>query len=384
VDSYCDGIVNSAFDTQCFLNSGNGPGPVLIQNNFIQAATENIMFGGDDPAITNMIPSDITIIGNLFSKQTAWFNAPSTYNVKNLLEIKNAQRVLIDGNVMQYDANGPQHQAVLFRAVDQNAKCQWCSALDITYTHNLLEHVPAGIAIVPGEGGGTINVPTGRVLIQNNVISDIECAYSDSGSGQGVSFVMTSASSLVAPYYMHDIIIDHNSTFSDPASCGLSGMLYISGSSGATINNLQLTNNFADYGSDGISGDSCGNGATSASCTFSSYITGLIYNDNVIINSTGAAKWTTPATTLWRTFAGMDFASASGTIPNISGNLQLTASSPSYRAGTDGKDIGVWDWTCYNAETTAALAGTFTSSTFCGPTAQLTAPPANVQVIKIQ
>ena len=58
------------------------------------------MFGGADPAIANLVPSDITIIGNLFQKNTAWRGVIS--DVKNLFECKNAQRALIDGNVLQY------------------------------------------------------------------------------------------------------------------------------------------------------------------------------------------------------------------------------------------------------------------------------------------
>ena len=74
VDSYCDEIHNNGQDSQCFA-SWNGPGPFLIQNNFIQAGAENIMFGGADPAITNLVPSDITIVGNLIQKNIAWRGA---------------------------------------------------------------------------------------------------------------------------------------------------------------------------------------------------------------------------------------------------------------------------------------------------------------------
>ena len=49
-------IVNSHFsdfkgvnqDTQAICG-WNGPGPFLIENNYLEAAAENIMFGGTDP-----------------------------------------------------------------------------------------------------------------------------------------------------------------------------------------------------------------------------------------------------------------------------------------------------------------------------------------------
>ena len=54
--------------------------------------------------------------------------------------------------------------------------------------------------------------------------------------------------------------------------------------------------------------------------------------------------------------------SVTGSKPNISGNLRLTGGSAYHNAVTDGKDIGVWDWSCYNNETAAALAGNFTQA----------------------
>jgi hypothetical protein len=86
------------------LMSFNGVGPYLIQNNFLQGGAENIVFGGTDPGITNLIPSDITIVGNLIQKNLTWRGQAAPYNwvIKNLFELKNAQRLLIDGNVLQY------------------------------------------------------------------------------------------------------------------------------------------------------------------------------------------------------------------------------------------------------------------------------------------
>ena len=46
----------------------NGPGPYVIENNYLEAAGENVMFGGADPAIRDLVPSDITVRGNYMSK----------------------------------------------------------------------------------------------------------------------------------------------------------------------------------------------------------------------------------------------------------------------------------------------------------------------------
>ena len=66
--SDCKGVGN---DTQA-IGGWNGPGPYLIENNYLEAAGENVMFGGADPAIPNLVPDGITFRGNLFSRPMAW------------------------------------------------------------------------------------------------------------------------------------------------------------------------------------------------------------------------------------------------------------------------------------------------------------------------
>ena len=73
----------------------NGPGPFVIENNYLQAAGVNILFGGSDPAVPDLVPSDIIIRRNHITKDPEWRG--TRWTVKNLLELKNAKRVLITG-----------------------------------------------------------------------------------------------------------------------------------------------------------------------------------------------------------------------------------------------------------------------------------------------
>src|SRR5262249_34154162 len=43
------------------IGGWNGPGPFHITNNYLEAAGENVLFGGSDPAIPALVPSDIEI-----------------------------------------------------------------------------------------------------------------------------------------------------------------------------------------------------------------------------------------------------------------------------------------------------------------------------------
>src|SRR5262245_51098626 len=70
------------------------PGPFVIENNYLEAAGENILFGGADPFVQDLVPTDITIRSNYVTKQLDWRDAGSPWTVKNLFELKNASRVL--------------------------------------------------------------------------------------------------------------------------------------------------------------------------------------------------------------------------------------------------------------------------------------------------
>jgi len=72
-NSYISDFHGVGFDTQA-IAGWNGPGPFTILNNYLEAAGENVMFGGADPGIPNLIPSDIEIKHNLVSKPIEWMS----------------------------------------------------------------------------------------------------------------------------------------------------------------------------------------------------------------------------------------------------------------------------------------------------------------------
>jgi hypothetical protein len=145
----------------------------------------------------------------------------------------------------------------------------------------------------------------------------------------------------------HDWVIDHNTGFSDYA-------FMITGDSG-TVQNFQFTNNIGVYGAYGIFGSGKGSGLP----PLSFYAPGYIYSDVVLSTATGATVPNYPPKTFFNTLAKTGFSSVTGTPPDLSGNFQLLPTSPFHNAGTDGKDVGVWDWTCLNNDSAAALAGKF-------------------------
>ena len=139
-----------------------------------------------------------------------------------------------------------------------------------------------------------------------------------------------------------NITIDHNTVFADNA-------FLVFGDSG-TIPNFQLTNNLGTYGNYGILGSGAGIGLPA----LNAYVPNSIYGQNLQLTSSGGShgnQW--PHGTLWNTIAGAQFTN------HARGNYQLLNTSPYRNAGTDGKDIGAWDWPAFNAKTTDALDGNY-------------------------
>src|SRR3954469_10743056 len=74
LNSYISDIKGVNTDAQA-INGYNGAGPFRIINNYIEAAGENLLFGGSDPAVSQLVPSNIEIRGNHFFKPLSWRNA---------------------------------------------------------------------------------------------------------------------------------------------------------------------------------------------------------------------------------------------------------------------------------------------------------------------
>jgi len=54
------------------IGGWNGPGPYVIENNYLEAAGENVLLGGSDPAIANLVADGVTFRRNYVSRPMAW------------------------------------------------------------------------------------------------------------------------------------------------------------------------------------------------------------------------------------------------------------------------------------------------------------------------
>jgi hypothetical protein len=170
VDSYLSECHAKDRDSQAIAGWG-GPGPYLIQNNYLEGAGENVMFGGADPALQDVSPSDITIRGNVFYKPLTWQGR--VWLVKNLLELKHAKRVLIEGNLFQHSwGDGQDGRAFIWQSINQGGGWgSWSTVQDVVFRYNRV-HKVSGVFNFSERYDGS-SVPAARFSIRHNLFTEV-------------------------------------------------------------------------------------------------------------------------------------------------------------------------------------------------------------------
>jgi hypothetical protein len=97
-DSWVSEIHWPGTESHC-VAGWDGVGPFRISNSYLNCASINVLFGGATPKIVGAYSGDVELDRNHFTKDTLWRGKGS--GVKNLLEFKNARRVLSTANVFE-------------------------------------------------------------------------------------------------------------------------------------------------------------------------------------------------------------------------------------------------------------------------------------------
>jgi hypothetical protein len=234
-NSYISDFKSADQDTQA-LNGWNGPGPFRVVNNYLEAAAENIMFGGAAAAIPNLVPSDITITHNYFFKPLSWNPGDPSYAgtrwmVKNSFELKNARHVIVDGNIFQC---GGAH-AILFTPRTEERANPWAVVEDVTFTRNIVRHAFAGVLITGHDDDG-LGGKGAHFTFRDNLFEDIKSTNWPGGNGR-LWAIYNGAS---------NVVIDHTTGFEDVVLIMTEGPEKLPG--------LVYTNNITPFGRYGIMG----------------------------------------------------------------------------------------------------------------------------------
>ena len=365
LNSYISDIKAVSTDSQAILGY-NGAGPFTIENNYLEAAGENVMFGGADPAIANLVPSDIVMRRNHFFKPFAWRNpivpspggvratagtggslssgrhyfkvvalmatgsrtavsvpsaevsasvassgsvtvswsgvagadkyrvyrgtsaggqgrylettstsityrgsgetsgTPSSrgtkWTVKNLLELKNAARVTVDGNILENSwSAGQAGYAIMLTPRNSNGSAPWTRVQDVTFTNNIVRHV-AAVVNISGYDNTDTTQRTERITFRNNLFHDVDHRQYGTNAkallmGDGPAYVVFDRNTIV-----------HTNT----------AVLWAYGS--RTMPGFVYTNNISLHNTYGIMGDSSSPGTPS----ITRYFPGGVVRCNVL------------------------------------------------------------------------------------------------------
>ncbi|PYM70781.1 MAG: hypothetical protein DME03_20605, partial [Candidatus Rokuibacteriota bacterium] len=347
IDSYLSDFKDQAQDTQAIMG-WNGPGPFKIVNNYLEAAGENIMFGGGDPSIANLVPSDIEIRHNHLFKPTAWRGVWAA--VKNLFELKNARRVLVEGNVFENVWLAAQAGfAVQLTVRNQDGTAPWSTIEDVTFQLNIVRHAAAGMNILAADDPNPSQTMK-RVLIRHNLFDDITSAWG--GQGRLLQILGWAGGST-------DLVIDHNT--------------------GVQTENLNYSDGVPHLGfiySNNLTPRGAGSGFIGAGTpeglpTLIVYFPLAVFLRNVLAG--GFALIYPPENYFPSSLAAVGFVDLAGR------NYRLAPSSPYKNAATDGTDIGA-DLDALEAATAGVVSTTEPPADTTPPTVTISSPTAGQTV----
>jgi hypothetical protein len=242
---------------------------------------------------------------NTVTKQPSWRN--SGYAIKNLIEFKNAQRVTIDGNIIEYSwMSGQFGHAIVLTPRNQDGGAPWSVVQQIQITNNVIRHV-AGVLNVLGTDYTFPSQPLTDIVFRNNLVVDMSKAT----WGGAAQLLLTSGG--------RNITIDHNTIFTDGSS-----VVY---ASGAQVPGFVFTNNILPDNSWAIMGASVAEGTS----TLNAFFPGWVFRRNALI---AGQSWLYPADNYFpASISNVGFVD-----PN--GNYRLSSSSPYVSSATDGTGVG--------------------------------------------
>jgi hypothetical protein len=266
------------------LAGWSGSGPIKILDNYLEGGAENVIFGGSDPTIPGLVPSDIEIRGNTFAKNPRWIPGNSKYDssrwtMKNLLELKNARRVLVEANVFEdYDGF-----AIVITPRNQSGTAPWSTVTDVTIRYNWIRRV-SSVLNISGYDEYHPSRPTERITVEHNVA---ESLY-DAGPPNPKMILINQGPD--------DVTIRHNTILTPP---GLgSSYLVFANATQKKGNAFAFTDNIFQLGTYGMGAENPPLGSSSLTL-LDGHFRSWAFSRNILVNPQGTSPSMYPAGQYW-------------------------------------------------------------------------------------
>lgn len=324
VNSWLSDFKEVGFDSQAIC-AWNGK-IFKVVNNYLEGAGENIMFGGAKPSITNLLCADIEVRQNHFYKPLSWRVGDPTYEgthwtIKNLFELKNADRVWVQGNIFENNWSDAQPGfAVLFTPRTEAGSCPWITVQNVTFEQNIIRHTGSGFNI-SGMDNNYSTIHTNRIILRNNLIEDLN---GNTWGGDGRTLQVLGG--------VHHLTVDHNTFINH-----LGGTFINADGPNFPNENFIYLNNIASNAVYGLHGS--GKGIGKPALNF--YFPGAEFKHNVLTDGKASNGGTIANYPEGNYFPGpMKDIGFQAFNMGIGGDYRLLTGSTFSGAGSDGMDIG--------------------------------------------
>ncbi len=357
-DFHCTSRTGSCSEAHAVSGGTGGyqDGPYKIEDNFLEASSQAILFGG---AAATTTPTDITIRFNHFFKPWQWMkgNLPfqggvsgDPFIVRHHLEFKNAVRVLVENNLMEnvWGGFGEAGNAILLTPKNQHTGsgayvCPLCQVTDVTIRYVRVAHAGGGISISTGCDLGCQNskndnhggqaLAGARYSIHDLVIDDISRKYIGAAR-------LFSVSNGWPANPLHTVTINHVTGFQDADGSLMSvgNQNYNPPMYGFVFTNNIVTTGGYPLWSVGGGKTSCAHSGTPAQNIFNCFATYTFTNNALVAVPAHypASSW--PAGNMFPPdMNDVDFVQCDN---GNGGDYRLQPNSPFKNMGTDGKDLG--------------------------------------------
>jgi hypothetical protein len=258
IDSYVSEIHAKGLDVNA-IGAFHSPGPFKFSNNYLEAAGENVIFGGsggNNNASTG-VPSDITITGNYIFKPLSWvpLSLSGQMVVKNAIEIKSAQRVLIDSNVIENVWSQGQAGPAIVLTVRTGQSGDFAVVNDITITNNVLKNVVIGINTAATDdtcgpssvGGAYPNCHNAGSQDRWDIANNLILFYDPTipGGARNIAINMQPSIDRINNVrgVVRDVVFQHNTAVASPSAACWNSVYFGAAGQKLPLPNNRLTNN---------------------------------------------------------------------------------------------------------------------------------------------
>ena len=171
IGSHISDIKSTSQDAQA-IAGWSGTGPFRVENNYLEASGENFMLGGATPGAQGLVPSDLVFRRNHVARPAGWRS--ENWSVKNLFELKNARRVLVEGNLFEnHWVDAQPGYAIVFTPRGERGAAPWATVEDVTFRYNIVRNSSAVFNLLARDDNG-VSGTMRRVRIADNLIYAID------------------------------------------------------------------------------------------------------------------------------------------------------------------------------------------------------------------